>query len=90
MLPIARPLARVDDREGHVEAGVGPLEGVLEPGVEALAVGGGVDREPAPDRRILRGLPEVVLVLRPERLDHDEPALEPRRGALPGHYASRM
>ena len=38
----------------------------------------------------LRGLPEIVLMLGPERLDDDEPAFQPRRGALPGHYASRM
>ena len=80
----------VDDREGHVEPRVGPFERLLEPAVEALPIGGLVDWEPAPDGRVLRGLPEGVLVLGPERLDDDEPALEPRRGPRPGHYASRM
>jgi hypothetical protein len=71
-------------------AGVAACERVLEPAVEALAVGGGVPGQPAPDLGVLRSLPEVVLVLRGEWLDDDETALEPRRDPFPGHYASRM
>ena len=89
--PDRLPCRSVDNREGHVEAGVAPLKGVVEPGVEALPVGGGVDREPAPDRRILRRFPEIVLVLGSQRLDGDEPAFQPRLRRPPrGHYASRM
>jgi hypothetical protein len=48
-------------------------------------------REPAPDLGILGGLPQIVLVLRPERLDDDEAALQARGGAFPPcHQASRI
>jgi hypothetical protein len=73
----------VDDGEGDVEPGVAPGHGVLEPAVEARPVGGRVHRQPPPDLRILRRLPEVVLVPGTERLDDDEPALEPLRDPLP-------
>ena len=79
-----RPAAcQLNDGEGNVQTGVAPGGRVLEPAVEALAVGRRVHRKPPPDLRVLRRLPEVVLVLRPERLDDDEPTLEPLRDPVP-------
>jgi hypothetical protein len=81
----------LDDGEGDVQAGITATEGILEPVMEALPVGGCIPWKPAPDLGILCRFPQVLLVLFPQRLDDDEPALEARCGSLPArHYASMM
>ena len=85
--PYCLPAAPVDDREGNVEAGYRRSgESVVEPAVEALAVGCGVPGEPAPDLGVSGCFPEVVLVLGRQRLDDDEPTFEARRGPLPPRH----
>src|SRR5215211_909872 len=74
--PLERVLEEEEDREGHLPSFFRGRERLLEPRGER----GGlvpVDAHPAPDLRIGGGAREIVAVLGAERLQHDEPALEP-------------
>src|SRR5918999_2744112 len=73
---------RAQHRERHVEARGGSLQRVVEPGPEGRGLERRRDRHPAPDLRVGGRGEEPRLVLRRERLQHDEPALEPLRRAL--------
>ena len=69
--------ARAVERcERDLRAGLGVAQGVPEPPVEACA-GAGVDLHPAPDDRVGRRGAHGGLVLHADRLEHDQPALEP-------------
>src|SRR5215218_400312 len=77
-----------EDREGHLTSFFRGRERLLEPRGER----GGlvpVDAHPAPDLRIGGGAREIVAVLGAERLQHDEPALEPGSWGPPGHRPMR-